>query len=121
MLYQMHEMQRALMAPLTHFSEVSAKLFTHAASPFAYTPLARQVAASYELIYRLGKSYEKPTWGIPTTEIDGKSVAVDQEVSLALPFCNLLHFTRDLPAKARKADPTILLIAPLLAPTNWTK
>ena len=113
MLYQMHEMQRALMAPLTHFSEVSAKLFTHAASPFAYTPLARQVAASYELIYRLGKSYEKPTWGIPTTEIDGKSVAVDQEVSLALPFCNLLHFTRDLPAKARKADPTILLVAPM--------
>jgi poly(3-hydroxybutyrate) depolymerase len=61
----------------------------------------------------LGKSYEKPTWGIPTTEIDGKSVAVDQEVSLALPFCNLLHFTRDLPAKARKADPTILLVAPM--------
>ena len=95
MLYQMHEMQRALMAPLTHFSEVNAKLFTHAASPFAYTPLARQVAASYELIYRLGKSYEKPAWGIPTTEVDGKSVAVDQEVALALPFCNLLHFTRD--------------------------
>ena len=113
MLYQMHEMQRALMAPLTHFSELSSKLFSHAASPFAYTPLARQVAAGYELIYRLGKSYEKPAWGIPTTEVNGKPVLVSEEIAFSLPFCNLLHFNRDLPAKARKADPTILLVAPM--------
>ena len=113
MLYQMHEMQRALMAPLTHFSELSSKLFSHAASPFAYTPLARQVAAGYELIYRLGKSYEKPAWGIPTTEVNGKPVLVSEEIAFSLPFCNLLHFNRDLPAKTRKADPTILLVAPM--------
>jgi poly(3-hydroxybutyrate) depolymerase len=65
------------------------------------------------MIYRLGKSYEKPAWGIPTTDVGGKAVAVDHEIALALPFCNLLHFTRDLPAKVRQADPKILLIAPM--------
>ena len=55
MLYQLHEMHRAMMSPLTHFTELGSKLFSHPASPFAYTPMARQMAASYELIHRIGK------------------------------------------------------------------
>ena len=113
MLYQLHEMQRAMMSPLAAFTDVGSKLFTHAISPFAYTPLARQLAAGYELVHRLGKKFEKPAWQLPTTEINGKTVAISEEVSLSLPFCNLVHFKRDMPEKARRADPKLLLVAPM--------
>jgi len=113
MLYQLHEMQRAVMSPLAHFTELGSKLFSHPASPFAYTPMARQMAAGYELIYRLGKNYEKPAWGLTTTEVNGKQVGVTIETELSLPFCNLIHFKRDISEKQRKADPKLLVLAPM--------
>lgn len=113
MLYQLHEMHRAMMSPLAAFTDVGSKLFTHPTSPFAYTPMARQMAAGYELVHRLGKKFDKPAWQLPTTEINGKEVAISEEVVLSLPFCNLLHFKRDMPEKARLADPKLLLVAPM--------
>ncbi len=113
MLYQLHEMHRAIMSPIAAFTDVGSKLFTHPASPLAYTPGARQMAASYELIHRLGKVYEKPTWQLPSILVDGKAVDVEVETELSTPFCNLIHFRRDMPEKARHADPKILVVAPM--------
>ena len=113
MLYQLHELHKSMMSPLTHFTEMGSKIFSLAASPFAYTPLARQMAAGYEFIHRMGKRFEKPAWGLPTTEVDGKTVAISEEVVLSKPFCNLLYFNRDIPAKTRQASPKMLLLAPI--------
>ena len=113
MLYQLHEMHRAMMSPLTHFTELGSKLFSHPASPLAYTPMARQMAAGYEFIHRLGKKYEKPSWGLTTTEVNGKHVGVTIETDLRLPFCNLIHFKRDVSDKQRKTDPKLLVLAPM--------
>ena len=96
MLYDLHEMHRALMSPLTHFTDIGSKLFTHPASPLAYSPIARQMAAGYELIHRMGKNYQKPAWGLPTTQVNGKPVAVTEEMIVAKPFCNLIYFKRDI-------------------------
>ena len=113
MLYQLHELHRAIMSPIAAFTDVGSKLFSHPASPLAYTMGARQVAAGYELIHRIGKKFEKPQWQLPTTDIDGESVAVAEETVLEKPFCNLVHFLRDLPAAKRAADPRVLLVAPM--------
>jgi len=113
MLYDLHEMQRAMLSPLAHFTEVGSKLFSLPGSPLAYSPMARQMAASYELIYRLGKTYDKPEWDLPTTEVNGKIVAVTKKNVYAKPFCNLMYFNRDISEKVRKASPKILLIAPM--------
>jgi len=113
MLYDLHEMQRAMMSPLAHFTEVGSKLFSLPGSPLAYSPMARQVAASYELIFRLGKTYDKPEWDIPTTEVNGKIVGVKPENVYAKPFCDLIYFNRDISEKIRKTSPKILLIAPM--------
>lgn len=112
MLYDFHELQRTFLSPFTAFSDTGSKLFSHPYSPLAYTPVSRQMAATYELLHRLGKDYEKPAWGLDSTVVDGKDVAVQTETTLDLPFCNLVHFKRQLPA-SRKADPTVLLVAPL--------
>ena len=89
MLYDLHEMQRAMMSPLTEFTEIGSKLFSLPGSPLAYSPMARQMAASYEMIFRLGKKYEKPAWDLPTTEVNGKIVGVKTENVYAKPFCKL--------------------------------
>src|SRR5690606_38473706 len=75
-------------------------------------PVSRQVAAAYELVHRLGKDYEKPAWGLDSTERDGHPVVVRKEIALSKPFCNLIHFQRDSRAKLDD-DPRILLVAPL--------
>ncbi len=109
MLYHLHELQRAFLTPFAAFTDASSQLFSNPFSPLAYTPLSRQLAASCELMHRLGKEYQKPAWSLPSTRIDGREVRVTESVALAKPFCRLLHFQR----AARRADPRVLLVAPL--------
>ncbi len=115
MLYQLHEMQRSLMHPLMQWAEASSKLFTNPVSPFAHTPFSQRIAAGYELMYRLGKEYEKPEFGIKQAMVNGKPVHIDERVVESKPFCKLLHFRKDMSEKAFKAlkQPTVLLVAPL--------
>ena len=112
MLYQLHEMQRAFLTPFAAFTDAGSQLFSSPYSPLAYTPISRQLAAGYELMTRIGKEYQKPAWGLPATEIDGKSVRITEAVALDKPFCRLVHFHRDVRHASQK-DPKVLLVAPL--------
>ncbi|ALK95980.1 esterase [Massilia sp. WF1] len=115
MLYQLHEMQRSFLNPLMQWADASAKLFSNPVSPFAHTPFAQRIAAGYELMYRLGKDYEKPAFGLDSTTIDGQTVGIMERTVVSKPFCKLLHFKKDLPDAAFAAlkQPTVLLVAPL--------
>jgi len=117
MLYAMHEMQRAVLAPFAAMTDAGSQLFSNPCSPFSYTPVSRQIAAVYALMHRLGKHYEKPAWGLRTTQIGGKTVHVSEHIALSKSFCQLLHFQRARPAdpgtKTVSADPVVLLVAPL--------
>ena len=115
MLYQLHEMNRTMLSPLIQWAEASSKLFTNPISPLAHTPFSQRIAAGYELMFRLGKDYEKPEFDITSTSIEGVDVAVFEKVAVDKPFCRLLHFKKDL-SSAREAQlkqPRILLVAPL--------
>ncbi len=112
MLYDLHEIQRSFLTPLAAFTDTSAQLFSHPYSPLSYMPASRHIAAAYELMYRLGKDYEKPAWNLNQTKIDGTPVAVSCETIHTGPFCRLLHFRRDTPP-GHADDPKILLVAPL--------
>jgi poly(3-hydroxybutyrate) depolymerase len=113
MLYQMHEMNRTLLSPLIQWAEASSKLFTNPVSPFAHTPFAQRIAAGYELMFRLGKDYEKPSFGITSVDIDGKRVSVIEDIELEKPFCKLLHFRKESRNSKQTKQPKILLVAPL--------
>ena len=115
MLYQLHEMQRSLLHPLMQWAEASSKLFTNPVSPLAHTPFSQRIAAGYELMYRLGKEYEKPEFGIRNAVVKGKDVHIIERVVENKPFCKLLHFRKDMSEKEFKAlkQPTVLLVAPL--------
>ena len=115
MLYQLHEMQRSLLSPMMQWADASAKLFSNPISPFAHTPFAQRIAAGYELMYRLGKDYEKPAFDIKDTKIGEQTVGIMERTVETKPFCRLLHFKKDLSDTAFAAldQPTVLLVAPL--------
>src|SRR6187397_501758 len=94
MLYEWYEAQRALMSPFSEFASASAKLYNHPLSPFAHAPMAQRMAAGFDLLHRLAKDYEKPTFGITRATVDGVDVAVQEQAAIEKPFCRLLRFKR---------------------------
>jgi len=116
-LYQIHEYGRALLAPTTYLAEAGAHLFTEPGSWLAHLPGANSLAAGCELLYRIGKPYDKPEFGIHTVTAHETEVAVVEQMVIAKPFCRLQHFRRssdrdDVNAQLR-ADPVVLVVAPL--------
>ncbi|MDQ3206398.1 MAG: polyhydroxyalkanoate depolymerase [Pseudomonadota bacterium] len=117
MLYQMHEFGRAWMAPVTYWADAGAKMFGASGSWLSTVPGATRVAAGYELMYRIGKDYEKPQFGIHSLEVDGRQYPVVEREIVSKPFCKLLRFKRfadeaDDIADFRD-DPPVLVVAPL--------
>jgi poly(3-hydroxybutyrate) depolymerase len=117
MLYHFHELQRSLMSPFVAFSDAAAKMYSQPSSVLSKLPGAPRVAATYELMYRIGKDYEKPEFGIKSVESHGHQVPIVEFTVLAKPFCNLIRFKRfsDDPKTVGdlKDDPTVLVVAPL--------
>ncbi|KQZ66270.1 esterase [Lysobacter sp. Root559] len=117
MLYQMHELGRAWLAPMTYWADAGSKMFAAPGSWLSTVPGASRVAAGYELLYRIGKDYEKPEFGIHSLEIDGDTYPVIEREMKRKPFCRLLRFKRyadDADNIAElKDDPPVLVVAPL--------
>jgi poly(3-hydroxybutyrate) depolymerase len=117
MLYQFYEFNRALLSPVTYLAHVGACWFSTPGTWLAQMPGSAQIAAGYELVYRMGKDYPKPEFGIQDVEIDGARVSVLEQTVLSKPFCRLQHFERrsEAPerASALQRDPSVLVVAPL--------
>ena len=117
MLYQIYEAQRSLMEPFADFALAASKLYSNPLSVFAQNPLAQRVAAGYDLLYRLGKDYEKPAFGISTVKVGDTDIAIQERIDIDKPFCELRRFKRftDDPATldVLKAQPAVLIVAPL--------
>ena len=115
MLYHFHEMNRSFLNPLIQWAEASSKLFTNPVSPLAHTPFAQRIAAGYELLFRLGKDYEKPEFNIRSVPVAGETIGIVEETTLEKPFCRLIHFKKEMSKKEFAAlnQPTVLLVAPL--------
>ena len=117
MLYQLHELNRAMMAPFVHLAEANSRIFSHPSSWASSLPGAERLAAGNELVHRLGKEYEKPPWNIHEVEIGGRKVPILEQEEVRKPFCRLVRFKRysdDAATIARlKDDPVVLVVAPL--------
>ncbi len=117
MIYDWYESQRAILSPLADFAQAASKFYTNPLWPLSQAPSMQRVSASYELMHRLLKSYEKPAFDVSSVRIDGRDVAVQERVALDKPFCRLIRFKRfsDDPDLLRrlKTHPTVLVVAPL--------
>ncbi|WP_271680783.1 polyhydroxyalkanoate depolymerase [Thermomonas mangrovi] len=117
LLYQLHELWRASLAPYAYWADAGAKMYASSDSWLSTLPGAQRTSAAFELMYRLGKEYEKPEFGIHQIDVEGVAIPVVERVALEKPFCRLLRFKRfhdQADGLARmKDDPTVLVVAPL--------
>lgn len=113
-LYSLHELQSVGMAPIRAMANATKHMFTNPLSPVSYTEYGRHMAAAGELLERLTMKYPKPDFAINSVTIDGKPVNVWLEHLDEKPFCNLLHFVRDVEGvKPGKNDSKMLVVAPM--------
>ncbi len=111
MLYQLHEWQLASMAPWRVMaSGALSMLDSPMFDPVRQTPMARWTAATLDHFEHGLRQFGKPAFGHAATQIGGETVAVREEVAMARPWCDLLHFKRDA---SRPDDPKLLLVAPM--------
>jgi poly(3-hydroxybutyrate) depolymerase len=112
-LYHLYELNQAALSPARAAAEAYRLLFRHPFNPAYHTPLGRSAAAVLELFERTTRRYRKPVWGIETTEISGREVAVKEQTVMAKPFCRLVHFEREVSLWRRWNDPKLLIVAPM--------
>jgi polyhydroxyalkanoate depolymerase len=107
-LYQTYQMQDDLVAPLRLFART---MMSAAGTAFwgLGESAGRQLAAGLEMISRFEITHTRPDFGIAPVRVGNRDVPVTPQVSLELPFGNLLHFAKDVDAP----QPRILVIAPL--------
>ena len=113
MLYHLYELNQAALSPARAAADAYRLLFRNPLNPASHTPMGRGAAAALELFERTTRRYRKPAWNIDSTTINGREVGVRVRTVLEKPFCNLIHFERNLPSLRRGRDPKLLIVAPM--------
>ncbi len=113
MLYHLYELNQAALSPARAAADAYRLLFRNPLNPASYTALGRSAAAALELFERTTRRYRKPVWGIDQTEVKGRKVAVRERILISKPFCNFVHFEREVSAWRRHRDPKLLIVAPM--------
>jgi len=118
MFYSAYQAQSDLFQPISALAR-SALAGYRFWSDLSWTGLAetcvwRNIAASWEMLGRVGLDHERPAFGIESPLLAGRRVTVSEEKVLATPFATLLHFRKGK-ASERKAlgQPRVLVVAPL--------
>ncbi len=109
--YQMHELAHMVFAPLRAASDVTRFWAGNPMNPLSNTQAGRNIVASAEMFERLTRRYGKPRFDLDETTVDGRRVAVEEQVVWQRPFCRLLRFKRDLPPTM--TQPKLLIVAPM--------
>ncbi len=110
MLYQMHEWQRASLAPARMAAAQALAVLDLPGNPIRPTPFGRWAAAALDHFEHGTREFGHPAFGHTQTVIDGTEVPVVEEVALARTWCDLLHFRR---LAERPPGPKVLMVAPL--------
>ena len=113
MLYHWYELGHVAVRPARAAAGSARLLLSNPFNPLTHTSMARHTAAALEVFERTTRRYDKPTFRIDDTIVDGRKVAVREEVTWQHPFCRLVHFKRDIPAARAARDPRLLIVAPM--------
>ena len=109
MLYDAYEMQRSLLAGASTLANIGAGWMQNPVNPFAYSGLSPIVGSALDVFAHASAPRGKPDFELPTTIVDGKSVAVTEEIALRKPFGQLKHFARE----GVEGSPRLLIVAPM--------
>ena len=109
MLYNAYEMQRSMLANASAMATFGAELLHNPANPFAYIGGGSVVASALEVFAHAAAPRGKPAFGLHRTAINGREVAVREEIVLQKPFGQLKRFVRE----GVDSAPKLLIVAPM--------
>ena len=109
MLYDAYEVQRSFLAGASKLAGLGAGWLSNPANPFAYNSMGPLVGASLEVFAHASAPRGKPEFGIETTQVGRRQVAVHEEIALRKPFGQLKHFRRE----GVETGPSLLIVAPM--------
>src|SRR5713101_7322313 len=95
LMYHAYEWQRQFARPVRIWANTLEQVYSSPYDPLSDTWFGKSVAASAEIVARLTQNYGKPAFGLKTTQVGNETAAVNEEILLRKPFCQLLHFHRD--------------------------
>ena len=110
--YYFFEMAHAVLGPARAASDAMRLFYRNPLNPLTHTVYGRSVSAACELFERTTRRYGKPIFDLPTTVVEGRTVDVHEHIVWQAPFCNLVHFQREMPADAAP-QPRMLIVAPM--------
>jgi poly(3-hydroxybutyrate) depolymerase len=111
--YWLYEMSQASLNPSRAWADATRLFFKNPANPMAHTHFGKTVAAACEMFERSTRRYGKPEWRIDSTLVGGERIPVHVSTVWERPFCRLLHFERAFERRPRRAQPRLLIVAPL--------
>ncbi|KQT33771.1 esterase [Sphingomonas sp. Leaf412] len=109
MLYDVYEVQRTWLASAGAWASVSADWLNNPSNPFGYLGGGPVMASALEVFAHAAATRGKPAFGLDSTTIDGREVAVHEEIVLQKPFGQLKRFVRD----GVEGGPKLLIVAPM--------
>ena len=109
MLYNAYEMQKSMLASASAIADFGAGMLSNPANPFAYFGGGSIVGSALEVFAHAAAPRGKPAFGLKSTVIDGKPVAVTEEIVLRKPFGQLKRFARE----GVTGGPKLLIVAPM--------
>jgi poly(3-hydroxybutyrate) depolymerase len=113
MNYYAYEMAHAFMSPVRFGVQAFRTTLGWPLNPMAYTAAGKNMIAACEVFENITRRYGKPDFAINSVSVSGQKTAIREEIALARPFCNLLHFARDEARTGKRQDPKVLVIAPM--------
>ncbi|HEX8653992.1 MAG TPA: polyhydroxyalkanoate depolymerase [Allosphingosinicella sp.] len=109
MLYDAYEMQRSLLAGASTLANIGAGWLQNPANPLSYAGMGPIVASALDVFAHASAPRGKPDFGLETTIVDGRTVAVREEIVLRKPFGQLKRFRR----QGVEGGPKLLIVAPM--------
>ena len=109
MLYDIYEFQRSMLAGAGAMAGWGAEMLGNPANPFAYLGGGAVTASALEVFAHAAAPRGKPAFGLDSTTIDGREVAVTEEIVLTRPFGRLKRFRR----AGVEGGPKLLIVAPM--------
>lgn len=109
MLYDAYEFQRSMLAGASAMANFGAGLLQNPANPFSYFGGGPVLASALEVFAHAAAPRGKPAFGITQTVVDGREVAVREEIVLRKPFGQLKHLVRE----GVTGGPKLLIVAPM--------
>jgi poly(3-hydroxybutyrate) depolymerase len=109
MLYDAYEMQRSLLAGASTLANIGAGWMQNPVNPLSYSQMGPIVASALDVFAHATEPRGKPDFGIESTLVEGREVAVHEEIVLRKAFGQLKHFRREGVADG----PKLLIVAPM--------